>query len=63
MKSFIVACLTSATSLGVKFGAFNGGLGNLDTGFNMDDLTATVVGQIGTGFEAVGEANKQIADE
>ena len=48
MKSFIVACLSSATALGVKFEAY-GGLGGGGFGaaqFDMGDVTASVIGQI-----------------
>ena len=51
MKSFIVACLASATALGVKFEAYGLGAGGVDALFDMGDVTASVIGQIDSGFE------------
>ena len=61
MKSFIVACLSSATVLGVKFEAY--GTGGVDGFFDVGDLTAGVIGQIDSGFGKVGEVNDLIAEE
>ena len=62
MKSFIVACLSSATVLGVKFEAY-GPTGGVDSFFDVGDLTAGVIGQIDSGFEKVGEVNDLISEE
>ena len=65
MKSFIVACLSSATALGVKFEAY-GGLGGGGFGaaqFDMGDVTASVIGQIDSGFEHVGDINEVIEEK
>ena len=64
MKSFIVACLSSATALGVKFEAY--GLGGGDFGaaqFDMGDVTASVIGQIDSGFEHIGDINEVIEEK
>ena len=64
MKTFIVACLSSATALGVKFDAY--GLGGAEgfgaAGFDMGDVTASVIGQIDSGFEKVGDINEVIEE-
>ena len=62
MKSFIVACLSSATALGVKFEAYgHGGFGAAQ--FDMGDVTASVIGQIDSGFEHVGDINEVIEEK
>ena len=63
MKSFIVACLSSATALGVKFDAYGLGAGGVDGLFDMGDVTASVIGQIDSGFEKVDNVNEVISEE
>ena len=62
MKSFIAACLSSATALGVKFEAYGLGDGGLG-GFDLGDVTASVIGQIDSGFDKVDSANEVISEE
>ena len=63
MKSFIVACLSSATALGVKFEAYGLGDGFGAAQFDMGDVTASVIGQIDSGFEHVGDINEVIEEK
>ena len=64
MKLFIVACLSSATALGVKFEAYGLGGGGFGAAqFDMGDVTASVIGQIDSGFEHVGDMNEVIEEK
>ena len=65
MKSFIVACLTSATSFGVKFNAYHNfdGIGGIYDGSTMSDMTGNLMSQVDSGFDHVAAVNNGIADD
>ena len=65
MKSFIVACLTTATSLGVKFNAYNNfdGIGGFYDGSTMTDMTGNLISQVDSGFDHVAAVNNADADD